>query len=96
MHDGVRVEVPHHLVHEGGVAEIADVLVQPEAAQLLPARHADIQGMNGDQAVHPEFHVVLAPDEVVRHPHVMSGCREMQGRGPTEVAVTTEDQDAHA
>ncbi len=62
---------------------------------LLPAGHAVRQRSDGHQAVDSHLAVVLAPHEVVDDRDVEATGRKVQGGGPAEVAIASENQNLH-
>ena len=86
----------HHLVDERRIAQVAGKLIEPATGQHFPSGHPVLQRTDRDQALDSEFDVVLPADEVVGYADMKSRGRQMQGRGPAQVTVATENQNAHA
>ena len=93
--DRLGAEVAHHLVHELGVAEVADVGLDRLAADLAPGGHALLERADRDQALDAHLHVVAASREVVVDGDVVPERGQMQGGRPPEVPVTAKNQDLH-
>ena len=82
-------------VRERGVGEVPDPHVDGVTRHLLPARHPLLEGSDGHQAVHTHFAVVLPAHQIVDDGDLMPEGRQMQGRGPTEITVSSENQNLH-
>ena len=68
-------------------------IVRP--GDLLPGRDAPLQLADRDERVDAHLVVVVAADEVVDDADVVAALRQVQRRGPTEIAVPAEYQDPH-
>jgi len=95
VHNGVRRAVGHGGVRERGVGQVADAQVDLAPRHLAPGGDPLLERGDGHEAAHAHFDVVLPPHEIVHHGDVMTESREMEGRGPAEIAVAAEHQNLH-
>ena len=77
------------------VDEVADPARHLLAGHLLPDLDAALQLCDRDERVDAHLEVVHAPRAVVDDADLVALVGQVQGRRPPEVAVSTEDEDAH-
>src|SRR5690606_30126617 len=90
--DRLRLEVLHHRLEEGVVAEIADVGSDLLPAHRLPDGHALLQRCDWDQALRAKLVIVAATGHVIDYGHVVTPRRQVHRGRPAEIAVAAKDQ----
>src|ERR1019366_8792076 len=96
VHDRLGAERLDDTVGEVRVHEVAGPAGELLARDLLPDLDPALQLGNGDERVDSHLVVVLAAREVVHDAHLVALVGQVQGGRPTEVAVSSEDEDAHS
>ena len=80
---------------KGPVGEIADKREDFTTADIMPGGNTPCQIGNFAERRHVLFAAQGPPQVVVGHRDFMTAGGEMHGRGPSEIAVATQDQYAH-
>ena len=96
VHDRVGPELADHPVGEVRVDQVADPAGDLAARDLPPDLDPALELGDRDEGVDPHLEVVLASDTAVDDAHLVALVGQVQGGGPPEVAVSAEDEDAHA
>jgi hypothetical protein len=92
---GLGLEGGQRLADEGVVGEIADVDVDGQAGDLLPAADPLLEPDDGDQALHAHLQVVAAAGEVVHDADPVTPSGQVEGRRPPQIAISSKYQDVH-
>ena len=93
--DGVGLRLGDDAVRKRGVGEVPDPYVNGVTRHLFPARDPFFEGSDRHQAVHTHFEVVLPAHQIVDDGDLVPESRQMQSRGPTEITVSSENQNLH-
>src|SRR5271163_3847973 len=95
MNDGLGFEIFDYVAEEFVVADIAHVGFDGSAGQAVPGGEAIGERADGSEGLRAQLVVPLAADEVVHDGHIVTLLRQIEGRGPTAISVTTQHCNLH-
>src|SRR5271155_1657626 len=89
MNDGLGFEIFDYVAEEFVVADIAHVGFDGSAGQAVPGGEAIGERADGSEGLRAQLVVPLAADEVVHDGHFVALLRQIEGRGPSAISVST-------
>ncbi len=92
----IRPEFPEYSEQKMIVAGIPDINLELPTAEGLPEGGPAVQIGDRDKGLPVQFRRCPPAEIIVHHRHFMAPPGKIHGRGPAQVTVASQDQDAHA
>src|SRR5260370_16959569 len=96
MDHGFRLKFLEDSLDKFPILQITDVAGDLLATNALPDTNTLVQGHDRRQAVGATLHMHPTSQEIIRNCHLVPPVGKMHRRAPTEVAITTQNQDSHS